>query len=259
MRSSISKFSFLLLSVLIGLVASSCVIADPPAPTNTSTQNALTLIQALPDVTDPPTLKVAVTISEGQNDSDGKTAITIQFSTNEIRNSNFVQFDHGEKVTCNGVVLGFGDTAYSARVRVRPEDNNAYTCWYNQRNNKMIKIISVRKRTKLSPQFVQDTSGDKFMVDYSPDETHFRSPCQIQVNASDSSQAISGPPVPEDGNGVYTGPDRSALIGEGTVVMTRTCKFELKGSSKDTATPFNSVTATYTSTATSVVVWFGPP
>src|SRR5215469_6437537 len=96
MRSYISRFSFLLLLVLVGLVASSCVMADPPVSANTS--NAPTLIQALPDTTDPPTLNVTVTIKEDQNDSDGLTAITVQFSTNEIRNQNFVQFDHGEKV-----------------------------------------------------------------------------------------------------------------------------------------------------------------
>jgi hypothetical protein len=254
MRSSISWFSFLLLLVLVSLVASSCVMADPPVSANTSTQDAPTLIQAFPDVTDPPTLDVKVTISEGQNDSDGLTAITIQFSTNEISNPNYVQFVKGEKVMCNGVTLGFGGTAYSARV---PAVDNAYTCKYYQRSNKPFNIISVKARTKLSPAFVPDTSGDKFVVDYSPDKTQFRSPCHIQVDASDSSQTISGPSVLEDGNGVYTGPDRSALTGEGTVVMTRTCSFKLKkGTAADTATAFEKVTATYTSTATSVVVWF---
>ena len=255
MRPSISRFSFLLLLVLISFVASSCVITDPPVSAYSSTSDAPTLIQAIPDVTDPPTLKVMVTISEGQNDADGLTAITIQFSTNEISNPNYVQFNHGEKVTCNSVLLGFGDTAYSARVLAV---DNAYTCTY-QHGNKTLQIISIRERTKLSPAFVPDTSGDKFIVDYSPDQTQFRSPCRIQVDASDGSQTISGPSVLEDGSGVYTGPDRSALNGEGTMVMTRTCSFELKGPSKDTATPFNSVKATYTSTATSVVVWFGPP
>jgi len=243
--------------VLVGLVASSCVIADPPVSANTSTQDAPTLIQAFPDVTDPPTLDVTVTISEGQNDSDGLTAITIQFSTNEISNPNYVQFVKGEKVMCNGVTLEFGDTAYSARV---PAVDNAYTCTYQQRGNKTFPIISVRKRTKLSPEFVPDTSGVKFMVDYSPDKTQFRSPCHIQVGASDSSQTIFGPSVLEDGNGVYTGPDRTALTGEGIVVMTRTCSFKLKqGTARDTATAFEKVTATYTSTATSEAIWFGPP
>ncbi len=253
MRSPISWFSFLLLFVLVGLVASSCVIADPPVSANTTTQNDPTIIQAFPDVTDPPTLKVIVTISEGQNDSDGLTAITIQFSTNEISNLNYVKFGPGEKVICNGMLLEFGDTAYSARVSAR---DNAYTCTY-QHGNKPFPIISVQARTKLAPAFVPDTSGDKFVVHYSPDKTQFRSPCHIQVEASDNTQPISGPFVPEDGNGVYTGPDRSALSGEGTLVMTRTCSFKLKkGTAADTATAFEKVTATYTSTATSVVVWF---
>jgi hypothetical protein len=253
MRSSISRFSFLLLLVLVGLVASSCVIADPPVSANTPTQDVPTLIQALPDITDPPTLDVTVTISEGQNDSDGLTAITIQFSTNEISNPNYVKFVNRERVMCNGATLEFGDTAYSARVSAR---DNAYTCTY-QHGNKTFPIISVQARTKLSPVFVPDTSGDKFIVHYSPDKTQFRSPCHIQVEASDSSQRIPGPSVPENGNGVYTGPDRSALSGEGTLVMTRTCSFKLKkGTAADTATAFEKVTATYTSTATSVVVWF---
>ncbi len=254
MRSPISWFSFLLLFVLVGLVSSSCVIADPPVSANTTTQNDPTMIQAFPDITDPPTLDVTVTISEGQNDSDGLTAITIQFSTNEISNLNYVQFVKKEEVTCNGVTLGFGGTTYSARVKA---DHNAYTCTYYQRSNKPFPIISVQARTKLSPAFVPDTSGDKFVVHYSPDKTQFRSPCHIQVEASDSSQTISGPSVLEDGNGVYTGPDRSALSGEGTLVMTRTCSFKLKkGTAADTATAFEKVTATYISTTTSEVVWF---
>jgi hypothetical protein len=254
MRSSISWFSFLLLLVLVGLVASSCVIADPPVSANTSTQDDPTLIQAFPDITDPPTLDVTVTISEGQNDSDGLTAITVQFSTNEISNPNYVKFVNRERVMCNGVTLGFGGTAYSARV---PAVDNAYACKYYQRSNKIFNIISVHQRTRLSPAFVPDTSGDKFVVDYSPDKTQFRSPCHIQVVASDNTQPISGPSVPEDGNGVYTGPDRSALTGEGTVAMTRTCSFKLKkGTARDTATAFEKVTATYTSTATSEAIWF---
>ena len=251
MRSSISWFSFLLLFVLVGLVASSCVIADPPVSANTSTQNAPAMIQAFPDITDPPTLDVTVTISEGQNDSDGLTAITTQFSTNEISNPNYVQFVKGEKVMCNGVTLGFGGTAYSARV---PAVDNAYTCKYYQRSNKIFNIISVHQRTKLSPAFVPDTSGVKFVVNYSPDKNPYR--CPVQVDAGDGSQTVSGPSVPENGNRVYTGPNRSALSGAGTVVMTRTCSFKLKkGTATDTATAFEKVTATYTSTATSVVVW----
>ncbi len=246
MRSSISRFSFLFLLVLVGLIASSCVAIPPPVSANTSTQDPPTIIQALPDTTDPPTLDVTVTINEEQNDSDGLTAITVQFSTNEISNQNYVQFAHGEKVKCNNMLLGFGDTAYSARV---PAVDNTYTCTY-QRAKRIYNIISVRERTKLSPEFVQDTSGDKFIVHYSPDKNPYR--CPVQVEASDSTQAISGPSVLEDGNGVYTGPDRSALTGDGTLVMTRVCRFKLTGG----ATAFEKVTATYTSTTTSEVVWF---
>ncbi len=246
MRSSISRFSFLLLLVLVGLIASSCVAIPPPVSANTSTQGDPTIIQALPDTTDPPTLDASVTINEEQNDSDGLTPITIQFSTNEIRNPNYVKFVKGEKVACNGMPLEFGDTAYSARV---PAVDNAYTCTY-RRGNKVFPIISVRERTKLSPEFVQDTSGDKFIVHYSPDKNPYR--CPVQVEASDSTQAIFGPSVLENGNGVYTGPDRSALTGDGTLVMTRVCRFKLTGA----ATAFEKVTATYTSTTTSEVVWF---
>src|SRR5260370_23201277 len=104
MRSPISWFSFLVLFVLVGLVASSCVIADPPVSATTASQDPPAAgIQVSPDTTDPPTLDVTVTISEGQNDSDGLTAITVQFSTNEIRNPNFVHFEHGDKVKCNNV------------------------------------------------------------------------------------------------------------------------------------------------------------
>jgi len=152
-------------------------------------------------------------------------------------------------VKCNNVLLGFGDTAYTARV---PAVDNAYTCTY-QRGNKTFQIISIRERTKLSPEFVQDNSGNKFIVHYSPDKNPYR--CPVQVEASDGTQAISGPSVLEDGNGMYTGPDRSALTGDGTLVMTRVCSFKLTGA----ATAFEKVTATYTSTTTSEVVWFGAP
>ncbi len=248
MRSSISRFSFLFLLVLVCLIASSCVAAPLPVSATTASQDPPAAgIQVSPDTTDPPTLDVIVSIDQGQNDSDGLTAITIQFSTNEIHNQNFVRFDHGEKVKCNNVLLSFGDAAYSAHV---PASNNTYTCTY-QRGKKTFIIISVRERTKLSPEFVQDNSGDKFMVHYSPDKNPYR--CPVQVEASDSSQTISGPSVLEGGNGVYTGPDRSALSGEGTLVMTRVCTFNLK---RTATTAFDKVMATYTSTATSVVVWF---
>ncbi len=243
MRSLISRFSILLLLVLAGLIASSCVaepppVIDPPAAG----------IQVLPDTTDPATLNVTVTINEEQNDSDKLSVITVQFSTIEIRNQNYVKFVNGEKVKCNGVLLGFGDTAYSARVH---PVNNSYTCTYRWARGTSV-IISVLARTQLSPALVPDASGHKFIVRYRPDQTHR---CPIQVAASDSSQAFSGPSVMEEGNGVYTGPDRSALGGQGTLVMTRVCRFKLIGSS----TAFNTVGATYTSTATSEVVWFGPP
>ncbi len=252
MRSSISRFSFLLLLVLVGLIASSCVAMPSPISATTASQDPPAAgIQVSPDTTDPPTLDVIVSIDQGQNDSDGLTAITVQFSTNEIHNQNFVQFNHGEKVKCNNVLLSFGDTAYSARV---PASNNTYTCTY-QRGKKIFIIISIQARTPLSPLLTSDTSGNTFTVRYHPDKTQFRSQCQVKVNASDDTQTIFGRSLPENGNGVYTGPDRSALTGEGTLVMTRVCTFNLKGA----ATAFEKVTATYTSTATSEVVWFGPP
>lgn len=252
MRSVISRLSILPLLVLAGLIASSCLaVASPVSATTPSQDPPAAGIQVSPDTTDPPTLDVIVSIDQGQNDSDGLTAITIQFSTNEIHNKNFVHFDRGEKVKCNNVLLGFGDTAYSARVLA---SNNIYTCTY-QRGKKTFIIISVQARTPLSPLLTPDTRGKAFIVRYHPDKTQFRSHCQVKLTASDDTQTISGRSLPERGNGVYTGPDRSALTGQGTLVMTRVCKFNLKGA----ATAFEKVSATYTSTAMSQVVWFGPP
>jgi len=238
--------------VLAGLIASSCLAVDSPlSDTDPSQDPPAAGIQVSPDTRDPPKLDVIVSIDQGQNDSDGLTTITIQFSTNVIHNQNFVHFDHGEKVKCNNVLLGFGDTAYSARVLA---SNNAYTCTY-QRGKKTFIIISVQARTPLSPLLISDTVGKTFIVRYHPDKTQYRSPCQVKVTASDDTQTITGRSLPENGNGVYTGPDRSALTGQGTLVMTRVCSFNLKGA----ATAFEKVTATYSSTATSEVVWFGPP
>src|SRR5713101_6668160 len=99
MRSSISRFSFLFLLVLVGLIASSCVAVPSPVSATTASQDPPAAgIQVSPDTTDPPTLDATVTISDGQNDSDGLTAITVQFSTNEISNPNYVKFVKGEKV-----------------------------------------------------------------------------------------------------------------------------------------------------------------
>jgi len=249
MRLLIFRLSILLLLVLVDLIASSCVVVPSPGnPTDPLQGAPATGIQVLPNATDPTTLNVIVTINEEQNDSDGSSVITVQFSTSEIRNQNYVKFVNGEKVKCNGVRLGFGDTAYSARVRAV---DNSYTCTYQWAKGASA-IISVPARTQLSPTLVPDASGHKFIVRYRPDQSHR---CPIQVVASDNSQAFSGPSVMEEGNGVYTGPDRSALTGQGTLVMTRVCRFKLTGSS----TVFNTVEATYTSTATSEVVWFGPP
>jgi len=238
--------------VLAGLIASSCLAVDSPlSATDPSQDPPAAGIQVSPDTTDPPKLDVIVSIDQGQNDSDGLTAITIQFSTNVIHNKNFVHFDHGEKVKCNNVLLGFGDTAYSARVSAA---HNIYTCTY-QRGKKTFIIISVQAITPLSPLLTPDSGGKTFIVRYHPDKSQFRSHCQVQVTASDDTQTISSRSLPENGNGVYTGPDRSALTGQGTLSMTRVCRFTLKG----VATAFSKVTATYTSTATSEVVWFGPP
>jgi hypothetical protein len=250
MRSAYSKYTVLLLLGLLSFIASSCV--EPMTVSAAASSSGMFLssssaIQVSPTSADPATLNVKVAVNEDQAASDGRSAITVQFSTIAIHNQNYVQFTNEEKIVCNGVSLIFRDSVYSDRVEAV---NGRYTCTYQWAGGTSM-IISVIARTRLSPRLVPDAAGHNFIVRYNPDPVHR---CDVKVEASDGSQTISGPSVLESGDVVYTGPDRSALSGSGMLVMTRLCTFTFVGPDTD----FNIVNATYTSTAKSDVTWFTP-
>ncbi len=242
MRSACSKYTVLLLLGLLSFIASSCVV-----PTAVSASASSPAIQVSPTSADPAMLNVTVAVDEDQTASDGRSMITVQFSTITIQNQNNVQFTNGEKIICNGVSLIFRDSGYSDRVGAV---EGRYTCTYQWAQG-ISTIISVIARTQLRPRLVPGADGHNFIVHYNPDQVHR---CHVKVEASDSSQTISGPSVLESGDGLYTGPDRSALSGSGMLVMTRLCTFTFEGAITD----FNRVDATYTSTAKSDVTWFTP-
>src|SRR5437588_12929516 len=105
MQTSISRIFPLLLLGLAALFLVTYVAtraADPP-------------MQVTPDTTDPSTLKVAVTIDDDQNATDGKVGITMQFATDEISTpTNFIQLIPGESVSCNDTPLAFNSPNYTA-------------------------------------------------------------------------------------------------------------------------------------------------
>lgn len=250
MRSACSKYPVLLLLGLLSFIASSCV--EPMAMPAIASSSGMFLssssaIQVSPTSTDPATLDVTVAVDEDQAASDGRSMITVQFSTITINNRNYVQFTNGEKIVCNGVSLIFRDSVYSDRVGAV---DGRYSCTYQWAEGTST-IIPVIVRTQLRPRLVPDADGHNFIVHYNPDPVHR---CHVKVEASDGSQTISGPSVLESGDGVYTGPDRSALSGSGMLVMTRLCTFKFVGADTD----FDVVKATYTSTAKSDVTWFTP-
>src|SRR2546430_4636970 len=119
MLSLRSAYALLLVLGLLSFIVSSC---DLPSSSSSSTA-----IQVSPTKTSPDTLNVKMTIDEDQNASDGKSKVTLQFSSGEIKNPNYVKFTEKEKVTCNGAPLAFVDPAYTARVGII---GHTYTCQY---------------------------------------------------------------------------------------------------------------------------------
>src|SRR5258707_15171596 len=151
MRTSFSRYSFLLLLGFVALVLSSCAglaaAADPPP-------------QVTPDTTDPSTLIVMMTINDDENATDGKVGISLQFATNEIKDANYIGFTKGEEVFCNGARLVFNAPAYTARVSAV---NGHFTCDY-VRNGKAYSI-SERARPLLNPHL----DHNKLLLHYNPD------------------------------------------------------------------------------------------
>ena len=235
MLSLRSAFALLITLGLLSFIVSSCDLTSPPSSS--------TAIQVSPTKTSPDTLNVKMTIDEDQNASDGKSQLTLQFSSGEIKNQNYVKFTEKEKVTCNGASLAFVDPAYTARVGI---SGHSYTCQYFWNGNSI--AFGVSARTDLSPVFVLVTADHKFTMNYNPDPGN---DCHVEVDAVDGSQTISGPSELENGNGVYSGSDISSLNGPGTLVMTRTCESRPDSN-------FNALQVTYKSIAKIDVTWYPP-
>ena len=258
MQKAISRYFPLLLLGLAALFLAryaATQAADPP-------------LKVTPDTTDPSTLTVAVTIDDEQNATDEKVGITMLFATDEISDpKNYIQFMHGEEVSCNGVQLMFNDPNYTARV-TRPDPGEFFTCVYT-RNGQPYQLMHLPARTNLilpllKPPLLLNMKlpDSNFDIYYHADET--LPLCQMNVTLSDSSKTINIPPFPESRSGVYTTPI-TTLSGVGSLILMRTCFTPLKGiqTASDTvdphaAIPLDSVDITYKSTYRLYETWEPP-
>jgi len=256
MRSTRIRYSIVLFLWLVPIVLNACSSggSDPPVT---------------PDTTIPSTLQVTVTIAEDQEASDGlngKSVITLGFSTNEIAETNTVIFTHGENVHCNGSIMTLGNfTNYWSRVAI--PYGFLYTCVYhyflhNDPHSPQIATIFSFHAAQhpLSPVLHRPVSGN-FQVQYTPGPTITHSSnCTVQVTANAPNQSASGDTVPQSGS-TYTGSDASGLNGLGNIVMTRSCipiSYNHDNDADDTGLTFAAVNVTYTSTASYEVSWVPP-
>ncbi len=256
MRSTLFRYSILLFLGL-AFILYACAPGDPGDPP----------IAVTPDTYIPPTLKVTVTINEDQDASDGKSMVTLSFSTNEIKEDNSVIFTHGERVNCNGIRIDLGSTAsYSVRMKIPPD----YKCDYhyvNQGKSELTPIFTVHVLTQLKPKLQRPVPSDSIIsVSYTPDKNP--PDCKVQVTANTPGGSVTGDTVKENGN-IYIGPDVSSLSGPGILVMTRTCvppqyNYDNHNKADDgcqcngSPLTFDKLTLTYISTASDEVTWVPP-
>jgi hypothetical protein len=242
MRTSFSRYSFLLLLGFVALVLSSCNLpaaADPPPP------------QVTPDTTDPSTLNVMMTINDDENATDGKVGISLQFATNEIKDSNYIAFSNGEQVLCNGKTMPFNAPVYTARVAA---ENGKFTCDYVRQGRAY--SISVTERQLLKPHLDHNT----LLLHYDADSRQLGY-CPMRVDTSDANTTNAPDNFTEGPSGSHQ-VNQGTLSGVGSLILTRTCPSELKGheASPDklasyAATPFNDVKITYTFVWRLYVTW----
>jgi len=244
MRTSFSRYSFLLLLGFVALVLSSCAglaAADPPQVGTKVT----------PDTTDPSTLILTLAIDDDENATDGKVGISLKFATNEIKDLNHIEFTKGEEVFCNGVKLTFKDPVYTARVSA---ENGKFTCDYIRQGQSY--SISEPARPLLKPVLAHNT----FVLSYTP-EYKGLSHCPMRVDTSDANTTNAPDNFTEGPSGSHQ-VNQGSLSGVGSLILTRTCYHPLTGhaTSSDTvdkhaATPFGSVMITYTSKSRLFVTW----
>ncbi len=242
MRTSFSRYSFLLLLGFVALVLSSCAglaaAADPPP-------------KVTPDTTDPSTLKVMMTIIDEENATDGKVGISLQFATNEITNVNYIQLMTGEEVFCNGVKLTFKDPVYTARVSA---ENGKFTCDYIRQGKSY--SISETARPLLNPRL----DHNSLLLHYDADSRQLGY-CPMRVNTSDANTTNAPDNFTEGPSGSLQ-VNQGTLTGVGSLILTRICSSELTGheaspdrGASHAATTFGDVKITYTSVWRLYVTW----
>jgi hypothetical protein len=212
----------------------------------------------------PSTLSVTMTINEDQTASDGKSKVTLLFSSIDVGSNNCVDFSHGETVTCNNDGSGplQFDTNKAAYVtRVGPTGD--YICTYQQNSRSTPVLITMPRGTLLRPQFLPSNQS-RLTVTYDPNSDPRLGKCPVEIDANGpqtiGTQTISSAPNLQD-NGQYTIPDISGLSGQGTIVITRTCTSTAQHPNpcvcppRPTPTQFAFVKVTYKSTATLDMSW----
>lgn len=216
-----------------------------------------------PTSASPSTLSVTMTINEDQTASDGKGSVRLQFSSIDVGSNNCVDFANGETITCNNDGSGplQFDTNKSAYVtRVGPTGD--YTCMYQQNSRSAPVLITMPRGTLLRPQFLPSNQS-RLTVTYDPNSDPLLGKCPVEIDANGpqtiGSQTISSALNLPD-NGQYTIPDISGLSGQGTIVITRTCRSGAQHPQPtpcvcQTPTQFASVTVIYKTTATLAMTW----
>lgn len=236
------KRSILVLIVLLGcLILSACDEGTPDPPSDASQ------ISVTPVRTSAGNLIVTINIDEDQDAADGMSNLTMQFKTDVIEEDNYVNFHHGEKITCNGITQQLNDTQmYTFKM---PRAGAGYTCSYIGYKKAdllaPVQMIAIAARSTLSPQ--RPIIGSQhFKISYTPDASN-RS-CSIMANASDNlNDSVQG--ASSSSNlGVYTGPSTSSLSGQGSIMLERSCSWTLHNS-------FDTIFLTYQSTASIEVTW----
>ena len=229
----------------------SCLVVSPP-DTSTSSPGA-----------SPSTLSVTMTINEDQTASDGKGSVRLQFSSIDVGGTNCVNFSHGETVTCNNDGSGplqFDTNKSAYATRVGPTGD--YTCTYQQNSRSTPVLITMPRGTLLRPQFLPSNQS-RLTVTYDPNSDPRLGKCPVEIDANGpqtiGSQTIASAPNLPD-NGQYTIPDISGLSGQGTIVITRTCRSSAQHPQPtpcvcQTPTQFESVTVIYKTTATLAMTW----
>lgn len=236
-----TKHSFLILIMLLVCMAlSACSLADP------ALANADPPLRVTPIDTSADEMVATIQIGEDQDATDRLSVVNLQIGIDAIEEDNYANFHHGEFVVCNGVKVMMDDTPlYTFKI-----DPSGYICSYTGFKPKKglqaaVTMINVATRSRLLPH-APSFSNQSFTIRYTPDSSSRA--CPITAVASDSSgNTINGGTSSSD-EGVYNGPNISALTGTGEIVLKRTCSWKFMDA-------FSMINLTYQSTASLEVTW----